>query len=163
MEDIKKELVEINKQVAKFENSLPLLVRFGRGFTIMFDEEESSENKKKHWLLIIQYQETYTTGEGIVFSKLEQAKKETLEQEGVDNKTSIKGVEVKEEMVDEVEIRETKSNEMSAKSPVSSKSEIDSSQVGDDEEKEVKDLQRTLSIDSGTAFEDPLLEAERDE
>jgi hypothetical protein len=162
MEDIKKELVEINKQVAKFENSLPLLVRFGRGFTIMFDEEESSENKKKHWLLIIQYQETYTTGEGIVFSKLEQAKKETLEQEGVDNKTSIKGVEVKEEMVDEVEIRETKSNEMSAKSPVSSKSEIDSSQVGDDEEKEVKDLQRR-SIDSGTAFEDPLLEAERDE
>ena len=71
----------------------------------MFGEEESSENKKKHWLLIIQYQETYTTGEGIVFSKLEQAKKETLEQEGVDNKTSIKGVKVKEEMVDEVEIR----------------------------------------------------------
>ena len=50
---------------------------------------------------------------------------------------------------------------MSAKSPVSSKSEIDSSQVGDDEEEEVKDLQRR-SIDSGTAFEDPLLEAERD-
>ena len=52
---------------------------------------------------------------------------------------------------------------MSAKSPVSSKSEIDSSQVCEDEEKEVKDLQRTLSIDSGTAFEDPLLVAERDE